>query len=157
MCELDSWLARCAGDELADLRSRMSGLRATALFDGVPGDALIDLAKNTIEYTVSAGEVVVPQGGPGDALYVVMSGRLVVERDGVELTRLMAGLSFGEMALIDGQPRQATVRTLTSTRLLRLPRATFRRALKEQPAIRLGLMRCLATWLRESSRAQGAA
>ncbi|MCG8417400.1 MAG: cyclic nucleotide-binding domain-containing protein [Proteobacteria bacterium] len=148
VCELDPWLARCSGDEFAPIRSRLSGLRAAPLFDGVPGRALIELAKHTTEFTCERGEVVIREGDPGDALYVVMSGRLMIERGSEKMLHLVAGKSFGELALIDGQPRQVTVRTVTGARLLRLPREPFRQALREFPEIYLGLMRCLATWLR---------
>ena len=94
----------------------------------------------------------VEQGTPGDALFIVLEGKLVVERDDVEVARLIIGNYFGELALIDGHDRQASVRTLTFTRLLRLPRAPFLQAMAAHAEIRIGLMRGLAHWLRAATK-----
>lgn len=77
--------------------------------------------------TLPAGTVVIRQGQPGDAFYVVASGQLRVERNRKEVHRLQAGDSFGEIALLDNVARTATVRAITPVRLYALERDAFRR------------------------------
>jgi len=155
VCEIDPWLARCADRSLAALQHRLWALRSTLLFDHVDGEALESLAEAVAQVEFDAGEVVVEQGQPGDALYIVASGALTVEREEQPVAELSVGRSFGELALVDGRPRQATVRANRRSTLLRLPREPFSRALSVHPEIGLGLLRGLATWLRQSDRAPG--
>lgn len=150
VCELDPWLERCRREDLSGLRLRILGLRASPLFDGISGDAVIELAQATSECSAKRGEIVVKQGEQGDALYVVMSGWLVVERNDKEIGRIETGDVFGELSLLDEKPRYATVRaTSGGVRLLRLPRGPFREALAKYPEIRIGLLLCLTNWLRK--------
>lgn len=79
------------------------------------------------------GEIVFSQGDPGDAMYLIRSGSFSVERDGAELARLEAGHHFGEMALIDGYPRSATVRALGQSEVLAISREAFADATHKIP------------------------
>ncbi len=79
---------------------------------------------------VSAGETVVRQGEDADALFIVVHGRVAVSQRGPdgterELNRLGPGELFGEIGLLTGQPRIATVRAIEPSELLRLDKATF--------------------------------
>jgi cAMP-dependent protein kinase regulator len=86
----------------------------------------LDLLLSRLEpVTVAPGEVVVRQGDPGDRFFVIRSGRLEVERDGRSLGTLGAGEAFGEIALLRGVPRTATVRALGPAALLALRAADF--------------------------------
>jgi CRP-like cAMP-binding protein len=146
---MDPWLARCSARGTDRSMARLWALRGTLLFDDVDGELLEALAVRAGEVEVVPGEVVVAEGTPGDALFVVISGAVAVERDCALVAELGPGQAFGELALLDGLPRQATVRSTRSTRLLRLPRDTFDSALAENPEIGLGLVRGLVRWLRQ--------
>ncbi len=74
---------------------------------------------------VAAGTAVVTQGDAGDGFYVLVSGQAAVERDGVVVAQLRAGDHFGEVALLEGARRNATVRAVTRARLLRVDHDTF--------------------------------
>lgn len=132
------------------MRSRFWALRSTVLFDEVSGEALVQVAEHVTEVHFAEGGVIVEQDQPGDSLYVLLEGSAEVLRDGERVAELSPGESFGELALVDEQPRGATVAAVTSARMLRLHRAPFRKALAEHPEIRLGLVRGLARWLREA-------
>ena len=86
------------------------------------------------------GEVIFRQGEPGDCMYFVQSGAVEVVRseDGKEsvLARLSAGEYFGEMALLDSQPRNATVRAATASRLAMLGKQNFLTMLRVMPHTR---------------------
>jgi CRP-like cAMP-binding protein len=146
---MDPWLARCASFSSDPMMGRMWALRNTLLFDDIDGELLDALAVRSREVDHKAGDVVVSVGDPGDALYVVMRGVVTVEREGKVVAQLGRGQAFGELALIDGLPRQATVRSEKASRLLRLPRDTFDEAMAEHPEIGLGLVRGLVRWLRQ--------
>jgi CRP-like cAMP-binding protein len=55
------------------------------------------------------GIELIKEGEPGDALFVILDGGATVQRDGIEVNQVGPGAYFGEMALLDGQPRSATV------------------------------------------------
>ena len=87
------------------------------------------------------GEAVFRQGDPGDALYVVLNGRVRIaspSEGGVEaiLATLRPGEFFGALALLDGAPRSATATAVEATETLVLPRETFRRLVNDVPSIR---------------------
>src|SRR5215470_6822101 len=96
------------------------------LFTGLD---LVKLAAHLEVVPVDAGSAVVHQGGPGDAFYLVVKGTfgVYVAADGDEscVNTLGPGAPFGEMALLSGRPRSATVRAETAAEVLRLERSRF--------------------------------
>jgi len=108
---------------------------ALPVFGDIPVEALNDLAGRVRIRTFGAGQPVVRQGDPAEAFYVVRRGTLqVVEEDrdaGNErgLRTLTRGESFGELALVRGSPRTATVRAEGEAEVFEVDRATFDRLL----------------------------
>lgn len=84
---------------------------------------------------LSPGEVLFRQGDTGDTVFLIDEGAIDVVRDGSDLVlaRLGAGTALGVMAVVDGQPRSATLRAATGTRILELPGGLFTGA-QEAPA-----------------------
>lgn len=111
----------------AVLRPRETALLAGLPFlAGLPAYELERLARHARWSEVPEGTLVVRQGDIGDAFYVVDSGALVVDVDGVRTDRpLAAGDGFGEVALVRGGRRTADVTAVTDTRLLVLDRVDF--------------------------------
>src|SRR4051812_30564617 len=64
-----------------------------------------------------AGTDLVREGEPGDALFVIIDGKAVVRREGVDVNEVGPGAYFGELAIIDGEPRSATVVAQTDVRV----------------------------------------
>lgn len=86
------------------------------------------------------GDVVIREGEPGDALYIIKSGSVEVmthnpRGEEVVLARLTEGDFFGEIALISGAPRTATVRALKETRLMKLPKQEFEEIISKYPTV----------------------
>src|SRR5689334_10490988 len=106
-----------------------------------------------MEWTVlDRGEVLMRAGDPGDDLYVVAGGRLnvaVMGADGSEtiVREIGRGSTVGEVALLTGSRRTATVRAVRDTLVGRLSRARFERLMEEDPGSALGLTRVVAGWL----------
>jgi CRP-like cAMP-binding protein len=86
-------------------------------------------------------------GTPADAFYVILSGNARVEARGRPVT-LEAGDFFGEMALIDGETRAATVTAITDVLVLRIARAKFLKLLEAEPKVALAIMATLSRRLR---------
>jgi voltage-gated potassium channel len=96
-----------------------------------------------------ANSALVRAGGPGDAFYVILDGEAQVELPAGPVT-LGAGSFFGEMAVIDGAPRSATVSAVTDIVVLAIPRAKFLALLESEPKVTLAVLMTLAQRLREA-------
>jgi CRP-like cAMP-binding protein len=112
--------AEAAGQE-AQSRERL--LRAVPLFAGLPADALVHLALASRQTAFMANEAIIRQGDAGSELFVVQAGEVSVSVRGnsgqdAELQRLGPGAFFGEMSLLAGDRRAATVRATTDCELL---------------------------------------
>ena len=99
--------------------------------------------------------MIVSEGDPGDALYVVRSGEVkvvLIGEDGREVLLNILGIGehFGELSLIDGRPRSAHVVSTHASSLLILRRADFRRQVEQSPSVAWGLMIELSRRLRQA-------
>jgi CRP/FNR family cyclic AMP-dependent transcriptional regulator len=136
-------------------------LRGVPLFEQLGEDELARVARFARERTYPKNSVILFQDDPGDALYVVVSGQVkvvLIGEDGREviLSVLNADDFFGEMSLIDNEPRSAHVIAMENSSLLVLRRDDFHHALEEYPRIALGLLRALSRRLRRADDKIGA-
>jgi CRP-like cAMP-binding protein len=140
----------------ADLRSRVHLLAGSRLFAALPGPALTTLAASMTERMADTGEAIFLQGDPGSALFAVRAGqvRIVVGgTDGREHVLRTAGPGeiFGEVAVLDGQPRTADAIAATNCRLLVLERRRLLALLEQQPTLTINLLVVLCDRLRSTS------
>ncbi len=98
---------------------------------------------------VDPDQVLVQEGDAGDEFFVLGSGSAVVTRGGKEVARLGPGDFFGELALFDEAPRNATVTSTTGVTLVGLPRDAFQKMLGDAPAFRDSVLRGMAHRLHE--------
>ena len=102
------------------------------------------------------GEIICREGDPGDCMYIIQSGAVEISRQKgsqeVVVAMLEQGDFFGEMALLDRQPRSATVKTLCRTRLLPLTKDSFLGRAYEDPEISLRLIKALSQRIDKTSR-----
>jgi CRP-like cAMP-binding protein len=96
----------------------------------------------------AAGDVIFAEGDKGDAMFVVRTGEVTIERGGRVMETLSGGGVFGEMALIDGSPRSATVRAKTDCEVAPINEKTFLFLVHETPFFAIAVMRTLADRLR---------
>jgi CRP-like cAMP-binding protein len=94
------------------------------------------------------GAAIIREGTPGDALYVLVDGRVSVRRRGLPAVELGMGSFFGEMALFDDSPRSASVLATGPAVCLVISRARFDKLLRSEPPIAIGLLKELARRLR---------
>jgi CRP-like cAMP-binding protein len=90
---------------------RIDALKSVSVFRGLSHHELKEIARRTDEVKTEAGQVLVRQGDRGHDFALLISGRARVERDGRTIATLEDGDFFGEMSLLDGQPRSATIVT----------------------------------------------
>ena len=111
-------------------------LRAVPIFAALGDEAKARLAAATTIGCYEGADVIVHQGEAGTSMFVVVTGEVVVtiEPDGQEVARIGPGGFFGEMSLLTGAPRNATVRTTRDSNLLEITVDAFRRFVLENPA-----------------------
>jgi len=114
------------------------------LFSGIPREELVSLLTSVTPRHHAAGETILREGEPGDALFLIAAGtvRVFTRSDGGEeipLAALGAGEFFGEVSLLTGRPRTATVTALTDVDLLRLDRAAVNKLRELHPGIEASL------------------
>jgi di/tricarboxylate transporter/CRP-like cAMP-binding protein len=130
-------------------------LRTVSLFAELPREVLARLVSEFDELEFPAGRTVFSQDDPGDALYVVVSGAVEVRGErggqGERVAVLGPGDCFGEMALVTGDPRSATVVALADTRLLRLDKERFQALSERHPVFLRELARVLCRRIARTS------
>ncbi len=136
------------------LSERLPFLTGLRLFRGLPAAEVAELAKLASELTKVDGEFVFRQNEPGDALYVVLEGNVVIWRDGELVVDLGVGEVVGELAVLDQSPRIADAIARGAVRLLRLRAEDLLSRLDHQPALARGLLRGLTHRLRGRSTQQ---
>jgi CRP-like cAMP-binding protein len=127
-------------------------LKSIDLFSQIPGEDLAAVAQISSEDVRDPGDEIFSEGEAGDALYLVIEGKVRVHK----LDRLIAELGerecFGEMALLDAAPRSASVTSITPTTLLKIAREDFQEIMSEKPEIAQGVIKVLTRRLRDAIR-----
>ena len=124
----------------AAVERRIECLEQVGLLEPLSAELVNQLAEENADRIYAAGEQVIRQGAAGDSLFVIMRGRVeVTAREGdapaVKLAVLGPGDYFGEMSLMTGAPRVATITTLEETRLLEVGKASFRGIVAAHPEL----------------------
>ena len=119
-------------------------LARTRLFAGVDPAGLERIAARMTELDVPADRVIVRQGEIGTGFFVVVSGAVRVVRDGETLAELGPGAFFGELSVIDRQPRLAQVISSRPTTCLALASWDFEAVIGDQPSVAMAILRELA-------------
>ncbi len=140
-----------------DPRKIAEFLGSIPLFAGLTSSELLIVAEHLDCLEAEAGDVIFVEGEPGDYVCFVMEGTLDVFKGRSEgqrswLTALSKGHSAGEMALIEGAPRSATVVAAAPARLLTLAQQDFNLLLAAHPAIGISLLKGIARILSANLR-----
>src|ERR1700675_4785704 len=99
--------------------------------------------------TYAKGEQIVGEGEQAVAFYVIVKGKVEVTKGGEALNTLQAGDGFGEMALLDGFPRVASVKAVEDTECLVMTRWDFTAELRLNPSIALAMLPVMSKRIRE--------
>jgi CRP/FNR family transcriptional regulator, cyclic AMP receptor protein len=130
-------------------------LAAVPLFSACSRSDLMRLAGAADEVVVGPGTELTVEGAVGREMFVLLEGNVEVRKAGRVETELGPGDHFGELALLDGGPRTATVVTTTDATLVVITKPAFAAVLDEIPTLAHKLLVSLARRLRESEQSPG--
>jgi CRP/FNR family transcriptional regulator, cyclic AMP receptor protein len=136
--------------ELADL------LEGVGLFSRCSSRERRTIARHAQTAELPSGTQLMVQGEPGDALFVIFEGSAIVQQDGETVREVGTGSYFGELAILDGAPRSATVVATSPVKVAVIGIRMFRTLLREIPDLAEQLLVGLAAALRASRATTGA-
>jgi CRP/FNR family cyclic AMP-dependent transcriptional regulator len=128
-------------------------LTKVPLFAGCSQRDLQTISRAVKDVEFPAGTVIAREGDPGVGLFVIAEGTAEVTIGGKKKASLTVGDFFGEIALLDGGPRTATVTATSDVKLLGLTEWTFRGLMEEYPSIALKTLQQMAGRLRKATKA----
>ena len=127
-------------------------LKSIDLFSQIPGEDLAQIALISSEETRDQGDEVFAEGEAGDALYLVIDGKVRVHKQDRVIAELGERECFGEMAILDAAPRSATVTATSESNLLKITREDFQEIMSEKPEIAMGIIKVLTRRVRDAIR-----
>ena len=127
---------------------RVAALHRVELFADVPGRTLAAVARRAGEVTAAEGDTVIRQGAFEDHLYVIVTGRLRVERDGRVVRELGPGATVGELAALVPEARAASVVALEPCLLLRIDKPVLDELMADRPTLASGVIAALVAMIR---------
>src|SRR5215831_15286836 len=145
----------------AEIDRLVQFLKNVKLFSELSPESLVKLGTCLKVTEFPPSEVIVREGAPGVSMYIIKSGLVEVRKKdpttGIDflVAQLSDGAAVGEMSLLTGKPRSATVTTVQPTVVFTLTRADFRNLLTQHPEISLGLARILAERLEDATKQVG--
>jgi hypothetical protein len=138
-------------ESMEQILERTILLKSSDLFGGIAAENLSRLAAVAVELRYPVGCPVFREGDPGDALFLVVSGGVTIEKAGHVIATLSKGGCFGEMAVLDPAPRSADATVAEEAVLLRIGAEDFFDVLAENPILTQGIFALLSRRLREAN------
>ena len=123
-------------------------LRSVPLFQGMTDRSVETIASLAEETRFESGSTLVREGEPGDQFLIIRDGSAVVDQGGHAIRELGSGDFLGEISLIDGRPRSATVTATAPIDALAIDRAGFTRLMDDFPSVRHDLLNALTQRVR---------
>jgi len=124
-------------------------LKAVEMFARTPEDVLADVAALAEEVRFKAGDTIFAKGDAGESLFVIVQGEVKVHDGEQILTRLKDKSVFGELAVLDPEPRSASITAITDTHLLRLDQEAFLELMAGNMEVVRGVLAVLCDRIRE--------
>lgn len=124
-------------------------LREVQLFAECSKTDLRSVLRHSERLEIEAGRDIVVEGNEGKVFYLVLTGEVEVRRKGRKVAALGPGAHFGELALLDPGPRNATIRATTDVEVLGITERMFQVVMRDLPTLRRGMLRGLAGRIRE--------
>lgn len=131
---------------------RVAILRSVSIFSETPDDILAEVAALLRPLAFRAWEMIFQKGESGHSMYIIVEGRVRVHDGDFTLNHLGPADVFGEMALLDAEPRVASVTAVEDTHLLRLDQTSFYDLMATRPEVARGVIRVLNRHLRSRVR-----
>jgi CRP-like cAMP-binding protein len=132
---------------------RVAALHRVDLFAGVPGRVLAAVAEAATEVRASPGALLIEEGAVEEHLFAIVEGLVRVHHGGQTLVELGPGVTVGELAALEPEPRSASVTVVEETLALRIDKAVLDALLAEWPELTLGVIAALVSRLRAARNA----
>jgi CRP-like cAMP-binding protein len=130
--------------------TKLDQLANVRLFSNLTKKELAAVGRASDELEVDAGRILVREGATGHEFFLILDGEAVVKRAGRKIASLGPGQYFGELALLDRAPRNASVIADTPMRLLVLAQREFNDLLENVPVLAMKMLRIMAARLRDA-------
>lgn len=127
-------------------------LKGVDLFKNIPGEELSYIAQIADEVEFDPQQTVFKEGDQGDAMYLITDGKVKVHSGERVFAELGEKQCFGEMSILDTEPRSASCTAVTELTVLKIQRDDFTEILAEKPEISQGIIKVLTRRLREANR-----
>jgi AAA family ATP:ADP antiporter len=144
--------ARKGGEAMLSTIEKVITLKTVSIFAGTPDEILAEVASLLEEVELREGETIFEKGDAGDCMYIIVDGQVRVHDGGRTLNYLGEGDVFGEMAVLDPEPRLASVTAVEDTRLFRLDQEAFYELMDDQIEVARGIIHVLSQHLRARVR-----
>ena len=142
-------------EEMGEQFERVLLLKSVSLFSELSGEDLLPVAEVAKDVVVEPGAEIVTQGDAGDDLFVVVRGKVNVLKDGIAIGEIGDRGCFGELAVLDREPRAATCTAIARCEMLRIGRQEFNDLMDAHPGLTRGILKVLLGYVR-AGRAQPA-
>ena len=123
-------------------------LKSVSLFTELSGEDLLPVAEVAKDVVVEPGAEIVTQGDEGDDLFVVVRGKVTVLKDGEAIGEIADRGCFGELAVLDREPRAATCTAVDRCEMLRIGRQEFNDLMDAHPGLTRGILKVLLGYVR---------
>jgi len=127
-------------------------LQNVPIFSGLPKKELKAMSHSFVERTYDSGTVIESEGDKGVSFYLIIDGSVNVRKGTKSIAKLSRGQFFGELSLLDKQPRSATIEAIEPTKCLIMTAWVWSGFLETQPKLAVPVMRELARRLRETDQ-----
>jgi CRP-like cAMP-binding protein len=137
---------------MATNKQLLAVLAAVPLFEGLSRRQLKQVADLAEVASFMAGATLVKEGEPGESFFVILTGEAKVKVKGRTVNRAIPGDHFGEISLLDGGPRTASVVSETPMTVLMIERPAFQKLLRKDPSLSMQLLKSMARLVRRVDR-----
>lgn len=124
-------------------------LKSLSIFKETPETILSELAALLKEEQLEAESIIFEENDPGDSMFIILSGKISIKKGRQELAVLKENEVFGELSLLDNEPRSATAITKTDCMLYKIDHEPFYELLDTRPEIARGFIKILCNRLRQ--------
>jgi CRP-like cAMP-binding protein len=124
-------------------------LKSLSIFNETPETILSELAPLMKEEQLESDTIIFEENDPGDCMYIILSGKISIRKGGKELAILKENEVFGELSLLDNEPRSATAIAKTDCMLYKIDHEPFYELLDTRPEIARGFIKILCNRLRQ--------
>ena len=159
----ESWLRTCAEyaayrlgddadppeDNMLTIIERVITLKSADIFSSIPDSVLAHIAAVAQDFEVSAKQTFIRQGELGTCMYIIRTGRVAIHDEQTRFAELGSGRVVGEMAVLDPEPRSASVTALEDSSLLRIEKDAFESVMVDHPDIAQAVIQVLCRRLRD--------